>query len=122
METTFFTDGQVVAQGDVSFIGKTVESHVMKFYQAKYEEFLSSGSNSTRVVRQYRRVYSEIRSQVSSKTCPKMAYANRTISDCVTCMAHVNVSHETREANIIEGQSCHAPPLPQVQVNQGNNP
>jgi len=44
--TTFFTDEQVVAQGDVSFMGKTVESLVVEFDQVKYEEFLSSGSKS----------------------------------------------------------------------------
>ena len=44
--TTFSTDEQVVAQGDVICMGKTVESLVVKFDQAKYEEFLSSGSKS----------------------------------------------------------------------------
>ena len=46
--TTFSTDEQVVAQGDVTFMGKTVESLVVEFNQAKYEEFLSSGSKSPR--------------------------------------------------------------------------
>jgi len=59
--TTFFTDEQVVAQGDVSFMGKTVESLVVEFDQAKYEEFLSSGSKSPRVAQQYRKVSSEDR-------------------------------------------------------------
>ena len=45
---TFSTDEQVVAQGDVTFMGRTVESVVMEFDQAKYEEFLSSGSKSPR--------------------------------------------------------------------------
>ena len=44
--TTFSTDEQVMAQGDVNFMGKTVESLVLEFDQAKYEEFLSSGSKS----------------------------------------------------------------------------
>ena len=39
---TFVTDEQVVAQGDVLFKGKIVESLVVEFDQAKYEEFLSS--------------------------------------------------------------------------------
>ena len=43
---TFSTDEQVVAQGDVNFVGKMVESLVFEFEQAKYEEFLSSGSKS----------------------------------------------------------------------------
>ena len=67
LETTFSTDEQVVVQGDITFMGKTVESLVMQFDQAKYDVFLSSGSKSPRVVRQYRRVSLEIRSQVSSE-------------------------------------------------------
>ena len=46
--TTFFTDEQVVAQGDVTYMEKMVESLVVEFDQAKYEEFLSSGSKSPR--------------------------------------------------------------------------
>ena len=38
--TTFITDEQIVAQGDVLYKGKTVESLVVEFDQAKYEEFL----------------------------------------------------------------------------------
>ena len=38
LETTFSTDEQVVAQGDVTCMGKTVESLVVEFDQAKYEE------------------------------------------------------------------------------------
>jgi len=37
-----------VAQVDVTYIGKTVESLVVEFDHAKYEEFLSSGSKSPR--------------------------------------------------------------------------
>ena len=47
--TTFSTDEQVVALGDVSFMGKTIESLIVKFDQKKYEEFLFSGSKSPRV-------------------------------------------------------------------------
>ena len=68
--TTFSTDEQVVAQGDVTCMGKVVESLVVKFDQVKYEEFLSSGSKSPRVW-QYRKVSLEIRSQVSSGTSPR---------------------------------------------------
>jgi len=90
----------------------------MKFNHANYEEFLSSGTKSPRVARQYRRVSSEIRSQVSSKTSPKMARPNSAIYGRV---ARVNISHETREANVVEGQSCNVPPLniPQLQVTGG---
>ena len=66
--TTFSTDEQVVAQGDVSFMGKMVESLIVKFDQAKYEKFISSDSKSLRVTRQYRGVSSEVRPQVSSET------------------------------------------------------
>ena len=59
--TTFSTDEQVITQGDINFIGKTVESVVMKFDQVKYEEFLSSGFKGPRVVREYCRVSLEIR-------------------------------------------------------------
>jgi len=57
----------------------------MEFDQEKHEEFLSSGSKSPRVARQYRRVSS----QVSSETSQKMACANRAISGRVTCVARV---------------------------------
>ena len=40
-----------MAQGDVTFMGKMVESLVVEFDQAKYEEFLSSGSKGPRVAR-----------------------------------------------------------------------
>ena len=62
LETTFSTDEQVVAQGDVTFMVKTVESVIVEFDQAKFEEFLSSGSKIPRVAWQYCRVASEIRS------------------------------------------------------------
>ena len=46
---TFSTDEQVVVQGDVTFMGKTVKLLVVEIDQAKYEKFLSSGSKSPRV-------------------------------------------------------------------------
>ena len=51
--TTFVTDEQIVAQDDVLCKGKMIESLIVEFDQAKYEEFLSSGSKSpkTRVCR-----------------------------------------------------------------------
>ena len=104
LETTFFTDEQAVTQGDVIFMGKIVESLGVEFNQAKYEDFLSSKSKSPRVARQYRKVSSEIHSRVSLETSPNMACANRAISGRVARMARINVSHETREANVIEGQ------------------
>ena len=111
-----------MAQGDVSFKGKTVESLVVKFDQAKYEECLSSGSKSPKVARQYHRVSSEIPSHVSSETSPKMAFTNRAIFGRVVCVARVNISHETRKANVVEGQSSHAPTvnIPQLLVIRGS--
>ena len=36
---------------------------------------------------------------------------------------HVNVSYETREANVVEGQFSHTLPLPQLQITEvPNNP
>ena len=61
--TTFVTDEQLVAQGDVLYKGKMVESLVVEFDQVKYEEFLSSGSKSPKA-RAYRRV--------STGTCPEI--------------------------------------------------
>ena len=60
--TTFVTDEQIMAQGDVLYKGKMVESLVVEFDQAKYEEFFSSGSKSprTRVCR-----------RVSTGNCPE---------------------------------------------------
>jgi len=63
-------------------------------------------------------VSSEISSQVS-ETSPKMAGTNRDISGHVTLMARINVSDETREANVVEGQSYHTPSLLQLQVTGG---
>jgi len=68
---------------------------------------------------QYRRVSSEIRSQVPSKTLLKMAYTNSVISGRAVRLIRINVSNEIREANVFEGQSCHAPSLPQLQVIRG---
>ena len=72
--TTFSTDEQVVAQGDITCIGKVVESLVIEFDQAKYEKFLSFGSKSPRAW-QYRKVSSEIHSQVPSETSPEVVGA-----------------------------------------------
>jgi len=52
LEIAFSTDEQVVAQDDVTFMRKIVESLVVEIDQdqVKYEKFLSSGSKSPRVV------------------------------------------------------------------------
>jgi len=113
---SFSSDEQIMAQGDVSFMKKTVESLIVNFDKAKYEEFLSSGSKSPRVARQYRKVSVEIRSQVPLEASPKMACINSIISGSIARAVRVNISHETREANVIEGQSCYTSSLPQFQA------
>jgi len=40
LEISENTDEQVIVQGDVTFMEKMVESLVVEFDQAKYEEFL----------------------------------------------------------------------------------
>ena len=55
-----------MAQGDVTYMGKMVESLIVEFDQGKYEEFLSSGSKSPRA-QQYRKISSRTRSQVRSE-------------------------------------------------------
>jgi len=117
--TTFSTDEQVVAQGDVTYIGKMVESLVMEFNQVKYEEFFSSGSKSPRV-RRCRKVslgtHSQVRSEIPSDAIgKKSAMANR-----ITRNARVNVSHETCEVSVTDVQPVHARPLPQLQVTGGS--
>ena len=112
---TYSTDEQAVAQGDVIYMGKTVESLVVEFDQAKYEEFLSSGSKSPKA-RAYRRVSSGIcfRHEIlSDATDEKDVVANRIMRN-----ARVNVSQETRVVNVADVQPVH--PLPQRQVTGGS--
>ena len=73
---TFSTDEQVVAQGDITCMGRMVESLIVEFDQAKYEKFHSSASKSPRA-RQYRKVSLEIRSQVPSKASPNAICAKK---------------------------------------------
>jgi len=93
--TTFSTDGQVVAQGNVTCIRKVVESLVVKFDQEKYEEFLSFSSKSPRA-RQYRKISSEICSQVPSKASLNSVCAENIVAECITPKAHVNVARPAR--------------------------
>jgi len=52
--------------------------------------------------------------RVLLETSPNMACVESIIA------GHINVSHETREANIVEGQPGYALPLPQLQVIRGS--
>jgi len=69
--TTFSTDENVV-ETDLRLLGLTVESLIVEFDQEKFEKLLFLGSISPKAMRQYRKVSSETRSQVSSKTSLKV--------------------------------------------------
>ena len=84
-------------------MGKMVESLIVEFDQAKYEEFLSSGSKSPKA-RQYRKVSSEIRSQVSSKASPNVVFAENIMAGRITRKARINISHEAREVSVVDGR------------------
>ena len=99
--TTFFTDEQVVAQGDVTYMGKIIESLVMEFDQVKYEEFLSSGSKSPRA-RQYHKVSLRTCSQVRSETPTDATDKKSITAEHITRDSRVNVSHETRKVDVAD--------------------
>ena len=61
---TILSDDMVVAQCDKIAAGTTVESLVIEFNQAKYEEYLSSNSSSPRSARKCRRVSHEPKVQL----------------------------------------------------------
>ena len=115
--TTFSTDERVVAQADVTYMGKTVESLIVEFDQAKYEEFLSSGSKSPKA-RAYRRVSSGICSQVLSKILSDATGEKDDVANRIMRNARVNVSQETRVVNVPDVQPVH--PLSQRQVTRGS--
>ena len=91
-----------------------IESLIVEFDQAKYQEFLSSGSKSPRA-RQYRKISgtrSPVHSEIPSDTTGKKS----TMANHITRNTRVNVSHETREVSVTDIQPVHARPLPQFQV------
>jgi len=96
-----------------------IESLVVESNQAKYEEFLSSGSKSLRA-RQYRKVSLEIRSRISSEASPNIISAENIMAGRITRKARINVSHETREVSVVDGKLALANPLPQLQVTRGS--
>jgi hypothetical protein len=66
------SDDMVVAQSDKIVAGTMVESLVIEFDQAKYEEYLSSNSSSPRSARKCRQVSHEPRVQmVETGTIPE---------------------------------------------------
>ena len=104
--TTFSTDEQVVVQGDVTCMGKTVESLVVEFNQAKYEEFLSSGSKSPKA-RVYRKVSSGICSQVCSEIFSNAIGEMDVMANRFMYNTRVNVSQETYAVNVPDVQPVH---------------
>ena len=140
LKTIFSTDEKFVAQADIKLIESMVKSFVVEFDQEKFKEFLFSGSKNPKATRQYRRVFSETRSQVSSETSPKVACAiahnasSAIFSEVlktsrVARTTRVNVSQETRRASTLahrqnndESQSRHLSSLqtPQFQIVGGS--
>jgi len=108
-----------MAQGDVTYMGKMVKSLVVEFDQAKYEEFLSSGSMSPRA-RQYHKVSLGTRSQIRSEIPSDVTDKKSAMANHITRNTCVNVSHETREVSVADVQPVHAHPLPQFQVTGGS--
>ena len=96
---------------------KTVESLVVEFDQAKYEEFLSSGSRSPKA-RAFHRVSSGICSQVHSEILSDATGEKDVMANRIMRNARVNVSQKTRVVNIPDVQPVH--PLAQHQVTRGS--
>ena len=92
-----------MAQGDVTYMGKMVESLIVEFDQAKYEEFLSSGSKSPRA-QQYRKVSSGTSSQVRSEIPSDATNKKSAMANHITRNTRVNVSHKTREVSVADIQ------------------
>ena len=89
--TTFSTDEQAMAQGDITYMGKMIESLVVGFDQAKYEKFLSSGSKSPKA-RVYRKVSSGTCSRVCSEIPSDAAGKKDVVANRIMRNARVNVS------------------------------
>ena len=80
-----------MAQGDVLYKGKTVESLIVEFDQAKYEEFLSSGSKSPKA-RAYRRVSTGICPEIRSEIPSDAAAVKDIVANRATRNTRANVS------------------------------
>ena len=102
-----------MAQGDVLYKGKMVESLVVEFDQAKYEEFLSSGSKSPKA-RVYRRVSTGTCPEICSELLLDAAAVRDVVANHAMCDTRANVSQETRVVKFSGVQPVH--PLPQHQI------
>ena len=89
--TTFVTDEQIVAQGDVLRKGKMVESLVVEFDQAKYEDFLSSGSKSPRT-----RVCRRVSTGNGPEARSAEALSGAAAANCAKQDTRANASQEAR--------------------------
>jgi len=63
---------------------------------------------------------SEIRSRISSEASPNVVSTEIIMASRITRKAYVNVSRETREVNVVDGQPSPACPLPHLQVTRGS--
>jgi len=95
--TTFVTDEQIVAQDDVLRKGKMVESLVVEFDQAKYEEFLSSGSKSprTRVCR-----------RVSTGKLPEAQFEALSGAAAAHCVKQDTRANASQKARVVSGTTA----------------
>ena len=59
-----FSNEEVVAQSDVHLTGTTVETLIIEFDQAKYEEAISSGSLCPKAMRKIHKVSEETKAPV----------------------------------------------------------
>ena len=128
--TSFSTDENAMAQTWCPAFWQMVESLVIEFDQEKFEEFFSSASFSPKAMRQYHKVSSETRSQISLEITFEVARITVHNTEGATSraahVARVNISQETRRAKAAghsdgEDQFGHPPPLQilQFQVVRG---
>ena len=80
-KVTFVTEERTMVQDDVLRKGKMVESLVVEFDQAKYEEFLSSGSRAQRPA-------SAAGSQVDSPLKPNLRLCRVLLLPTVPSLVH----------------------------------
>ena len=90
-----------------------------RFYQTKYEEFLSSCSKNPKA-RQYHKVSSGTHSQVSSEIPSDATDKKSVTADHIARNTRINVSHGTRVVGITDIQPVHARTIPQLQVTGGS--
>jgi len=98
--TAFSNDENAVVQADVQLLGKTVEYLVVEFDQGKFEKFLSSGSASPKIMRQYRKVSSETRSRIALEITPKVAHTTNHSASGTTSNEVLKTSNAAHAARV----------------------